>query len=174
MNIDIRTVPQGHSEFDQKTMLESLRDKLPPFSQATVCRGSIDRTGSVLVVNLVTEMTFELECSRCLETFSHPLQAEVRLIIKEAAGKQGLAVDDDMVDFYYDPVNELVDISPALYDEFMIAVPLKPLCSNNCKGIEIKSEGILLGDAQSSTEENKQVDPRWEQLQKLKNQKTPE
>ncbi|KMQ51055.1 metal-binding protein [Chitinispirillum alkaliphilum] len=163
MDIDIRTIPQGHSELNQSTMLESVKEDLPPLSRAVKCRGYIDRNGSVLVVSFVAEAVLSLECARCLNRYDHSVEAQMRLIIRESTGKHGVAVDDEGVDFYYNVNEDLLDISPAIYDELMIAVPIKPLCRQDCKGVEVK---VKKTEVNSADQEN--IDPRWEALRKLK------
>ncbi len=58
--------------------------------------------------------------------------------MKEVVGKHGKAEDDEEhVDFYYDPSHDSIDVSSAFYDEIMIEIPIMPLCSKECKGVEI-------------------------------------
>jgi uncharacterized protein len=54
-----------------------------------------------------------------------------------------------------------VDISSAVYDEIMTALPLKPLCSEDCRGVEFGGDGGGSGKGDA-------VDPRWEALRRLK------
>ncbi len=167
MVIDIRLLPEGHSELVQESMLESVKDDLPPFKEAVHCSAGIDRTGDTIVVNLHFEGKFEMQCSRCLEEFLIPVSSDIRLILKEEAGKFGPSQEDDAVDFYFDPNHDLVDVSSAIYDEIMTTLPLKPLCSEDCKGIEIKDPDVHVSSEAAQNEE-KAIDPRWEALRKLK------
>jgi uncharacterized metal-binding protein YceD (DUF177 family) len=67
--------------------------------------------------------------------------------------------DNDYADFYYDDAHPEVDISPALFDEVMTALPMKPLCAENCPGIQRGQE--TEGDQEG-------IDPRWQALTKLR------
>lgn len=167
MLIDVRLIPQGHSEIVQDSMLESVKDNLPPFSEPVRCSAGVDRTGDTIVVNLHFEGTFQIQCSRCLESYSAPVSSDILLILKEEAGKFGPSQEDDAVDFYYDVNHDLVDISSAIFDEVMTALPLKPLCSEDCRGIEVNDPDIHISSDDQKSEE-KAIDPRWEALKKLK------
>jgi uncharacterized protein len=166
MILDIRTIPPGHSELSQSADLEALKADLPPFSRKISCRAQIDSSGSDFFVHLEFEGIFELECSRCLKHFCVPIKGDMRLVVKEQPGKFGPALDDESVDFYYDSRHFQVDLSPAIYDEIMTALPLKPLCSEDCMGIELRDEQISVGP-EAQLKKKDEIDPRWEALKKL-------
>ncbi|MDR0308266.1 MAG: DUF177 domain-containing protein [Chitinispirillales bacterium] len=169
MKIDMRVVPQGHSRLEQDLELEEFRDDLPPFSEKIHAVAELDRMGETVVAGLRFEGVFEVQCSRCLVHYSVPVKSDLHIIIKEEHGKFGHSSDDDGTDFFFDVNHEVVDISSAIYDEIMIELPLKPLCSEDCKGIEIKGSGVVFESGRSSEEKKEQpVDPRWEALKKLK------
>ena len=171
MKIDVRIVPQGHSELKQELLLEEFKDSLPPFSEKILAEADIDRMGETIVVSARFQGAFEMQCSRCLEDYNVNVSGDVRVILKEEYGKFGPSLDDDSgTDFFYDVNHEVVDISSALYDEIMIALPLKPLCSQDCKGIELSDSGISFQTEESVSDsvKEKPIDPRWEALKKLK------
>ena len=167
MIIDIRTIPPGHSELSQSTDLDALKEDLPPFSKKISCRAQIDHSGADLFIHLQFDGVFDLECSRCLKHFKCPIKGDLRLIVKEQPGKFGPVLDDESVDFYYDSRHPQVDLSPAIYDEIMTALPLKPLCSDDCKGIELHDKQITVG-FEDQPKKKDEIDPRWEALKKLK------
>jgi len=163
MVIDTRLVPEGHSEIEQESRLPGFEGDLPPFAEPVRCRGGVDRMGETIVASLRFGGVFDVECARCLEAYRQPVDGELRVIIKEEQGRHGASPDDDSgVDFYFDINHELVDISSAVYDEIMTALPLKPLCSEDCAGIVVGS-GAVGGDVAEEP-----VDPRWAGLMKLK------
>ncbi|NLG18094.1 MAG: DUF177 domain-containing protein [Fibrobacter sp.] len=163
MKIDVRNTPEGHSEVTCDSDLESVKADLPAFSDKVKCRAEIDRCGPQIFLHVWYSGTFTIDCSRCLEAFKMPLSGELRLVLKEQPGRSGPSQDEDAVDFYFDSQDDFVDISPAIYDEIMISVPIKPLCSEECKGIRI--EEAKSGEDQTK---EKEIDPRWEALMRLK------
>ena len=155
MIIDIRTIPAGHSVLSQTCGLSAFKDDLPALVREVACRAEIDRNGTTLYVHLLFEGAFELECSRCCSRYPWTAGGELRLVVRE---RQGAMPDDGVTDFFYDSQDYSVDLGPALYEEIMTSLPLKPLCTPECKGIEFRSEPVK-SDA---------IDPRWEALKKLK------
>jgi uncharacterized protein len=93
-----------------------------------------------LVGGVRTEL--ELECSRCLEAFAMPIDREFDLRYLPAgadsetadAGDEGDEVEDDdvAVTFYRD---EQIDLNELLREQFYLALPMKPLCTEDCQGI---------------------------------------
>ena len=158
MVLDIRTIPAGHSAVRQTADLDDYKTDLPDFPEKISGEAAIDRSGEVLYVHLRFNGTFMLECSRCCTRFAYPLSGELRLVVKEQPGKFGPAADDESADFYYDSRHPDVDLGPAIYEEIMTSLPLQPLCSEECKGIELRNAGHGTGE----------TDPRWETLKKFK------
>ena len=88
----------------------------------------------------------ELACSRCLEPFTMPIDREFDLRYLPATNPGGAAdsasdeedegnevEDDDVaVTFYRD---EQIDLIELLREQFYLALPMKPLCTEDCKGI---------------------------------------
>ena len=95
-----------------------------------------------LVGTVKTEL--ELACSRCLEPYRMPIDREFDLRYLPAttgeAGShedsedEGDEVEDDDVamTFYRD---EQIDLNELLREQFYLALPMKPLCKDDCQGI---------------------------------------
>jgi uncharacterized protein len=158
MIIDVRTIPAGHSVLSQDTGLDALKDELPKLLEKVSCNADIERNGTVFYVHLGFKGVLEQECSRCCNPFPFPFDGDVRLVIKERADKSGKASDDDGGELYYNSRHCEVDLGPVIYEEIQTGLPLKPLCKEECKGIQIAG----------NEEERTGIDPRWEALAKLK------
>jgi uncharacterized protein len=171
MVIDIRTIPEGHSVLSQETGLGTFKDDLPLLCGKISCNAAIDRTGQVFYIHLQFHCIYKLECSRCLEPFSFPVDGDLRVVVKEQLGKHRPAHEEEgeeAVDYFYDSRDLTLDLSPSIYEEIMIAFPLKPLCSENCKGFEIYKD--TTASAKQNAQGKTEVDPRWAALKKLKKQ----
>jgi uncharacterized protein len=90
-----------------------------------------------LVGTVKTEL--ELSCSRCLEPFVMPVDREFDLRYLPAGAAEPdedeeIEVEDDdvAVTFYRD---EQIDLNELLREQFYLALPMKPLCSEDCQGI---------------------------------------
>jgi uncharacterized protein len=161
MVIDVRLVPEGHSCIEREAELSEYLGDLPKLLGPLKCRAELDRAGGVVAVSLRFDGEFEVECARCLNPVGVAVGGDVRLVLKEAPGRGGPAFDDGGADFFFDDSDSFVDLSGALYDEIMIALPMMPLCSEGCAGAWVAAEP----EAEDSERE---IDPRWAGLLKLK------
>ena len=82
--------------------------------------------------------TLELTCSRCLEGYPLPVDAEFDLMFLPAAEAPGadseteLAEEDINTAFYRGGV---IDLGELLHEQFYLTLPMKPLCREDCKGL---------------------------------------
>jgi uncharacterized protein len=83
----------------------------------------------------------ELDCSRCLEPFKLPVDREFDLRYLPAGVAEPETDDDEETEVEDDDVaitfyrDEQIDLSELLREQFYLALPMKPLCSEGCKGI---------------------------------------
>jgi len=78
-----------------------------------------------------------LACSRCLEEYnlSLSLQMAIKLTPKSTLPDAAdMELHNDDLDIYYYEGEE-VDLDPFVYEEVMLNIPVRPLCSEECKGI---------------------------------------
>jgi uncharacterized protein len=83
------------------------------------------------------QTTLELACGRCLEAFRFPVQASFDLLYLPRAENQGEGereiAEADLDSAYYD--EEQIDLGELLHEQFFLALPMKPLCSEECRGL---------------------------------------
>ena len=95
----------------------------------------IDPDGVEVFVHGVVAATVPQTCSRCLESFPARIDApvDVRLVPRPAtADNMELGADDLDVDFYE---NDLLDLDRVVETETTLALPMKPLCRGDCRGL---------------------------------------
>jgi uncharacterized metal-binding protein YceD (DUF177 family) len=164
MILDTGSIREGRSVVRQVSDLASVKDDLPPFGEKVKCEATIDRTNEMLYVQVCFEAGFEQQCARCCESFMYPVSGSLSLVLQEMEGREGPAEEDAVADFYFNTGHPSVDISSAIYDEVMTTLPLKPLCSESCKGFAVPEVAPKQTDEQA-------FDPRWAALLKLKKNK---
>jgi uncharacterized protein len=81
--------------------------------------------------------TLELCCSRCLEPIALPVDAAFDLEYlprteNVGEGEREIAEDDLATAFYTD---ETIDLGALVSEQFHLALPMKPLCSETCRGL---------------------------------------
>jgi uncharacterized protein len=88
-----------------------------------------------LVGSVKTEL--ELPCSRCLEPFRFPIDApfDIRFLpASEMATEDEREVpEEDLETSYYR--DDKIELNELLREQFYLALPMKPLCSEGCKGL---------------------------------------
>jgi uncharacterized protein len=112
--------------------------------------------------------TLELECSRCLEPFSVPVDAPFDLLFlplgeNDAEGEREVAADDLGVSYYKENV---IDLGDLIREQFYLALPMKPLCRQDCVGLCPVCGKNRNREACSCQPE--WVDPRLEPLRRLR------
>ncbi|HEY7497092.1 MAG TPA: DUF177 domain-containing protein [Vicinamibacterales bacterium] len=80
--------------------------------------------------------TLELSCSRCLEPFEIPVDAafDLRYVPQSentGDGEREIEEDDLITAYYRDG---MLDVQELLREQFQLALPMKPLCSDACRG----------------------------------------
>jgi uncharacterized protein len=81
--------------------------------------------------------TLEMPCSRCLEAFRFDVDAPFDLRYQPHAEHHGadereLEADDVDTAFYE---NDEIDLGQLIHEQFYLALPMKPLCKDDCKGL---------------------------------------
>jgi uncharacterized protein len=126
-------------------------------------RGEL-RVESVVEGILVTgrvEADTALECSRCLEAFCGRVHVQLCEMFVSPGHEQ---IDDDA----YLVSGTEVDLEPMLRDAVTLALPLKPLCQEACKGLcPTCGKRRDLGPCECRDDE---TDPRWAALSALREQ----
>jgi DUF177 domain-containing protein len=81
--------------------------------------------------------TLELNCGRCLEAFTLPVDAEVDLTYlpdpHDAAAEEVELEEEDLTTAYYH--GHLLDLGEMLREQFYLALPMRPLCREDCQGL---------------------------------------
>ena len=94
--------------------------------------------GGVFKVSGTVKARLELECGRCLEPFEIPVDSSFDLryvpaTAENAAEPEREIGDDDLATTYYKEGS--LDVIDLLREQFQLALPMKPLCSEGCKGL---------------------------------------
>lgn len=83
------------------------------------------------------ETRLQLECGRCLEPFEIPVASGFELRYVPAAGNTGEddreVAEDDLTTAYYK--DETLDLEELIGEQLQLALPMKPLCADTCKGL---------------------------------------
>lgn len=120
------------------------------------------------------EGALQVLCSRCLEPFALPLDShlDVRLLpVAQLAGSEEHEVrDDDLATEFYE--NDVLDVAALVREQCYLALPMKPLCRPDCKGL-CSQCGVNLNATTCACDQT-WVDPRLAALKALVPERPPE
>jgi uncharacterized protein len=102
------------------------------------------------------------ECSRCLDPLASQAEVGIQELYRYLPGPG--ADDDDGEDRFLD--GDRLDLEPAFRDAVVLALPLSPLCRDDCPGL-CPECGARLADAGRDHGHGEDADPRWGALRQL-------
>lgn len=115
------------------------------------------------------EAEVQLECVRCLSPFDASLEGETDFIAcsEDQAKDEGDVIDDE--DYAFFRAGDMqTDISDLVRQALILAVGMKPLCGDDCKGI-CPQCGVNLNQTTCNCVDDN-IDERWSALKKLTGQ----
>ena len=166
MLLNIKRIPEGRSVFSQSFTAEGEHAQWISYAGQIACKAEIDCIPTQIAVHIYYKAPVTLECSRCLKVFDYPIENDFYLNIKKRSQVDKNNPDVETIDFLYNDTTEELDISSAIFDDIILMLPMKPLCSENCVGFSLYNNN---SEKDSSCINNN--DPRWDALKKMKNSK---
>ena len=145
LTVDVVGVPQG-SPVDLDLRLESVME------------------GVLVSATAQAEVTGE--CVRCLDPITRSVEVTLQELYAYPGRERDFADDDTELP---ELEGDLIDLEPVLRDAVVLALPLRPLCRDDCPGLCAECGARLSDDPEHGHET---ADPRWAALQGLMNTKT--
>lgn len=164
MKIVISEIPEEGIELDLKEEISA--DPVKIVSPVTAAM-KIDKQGSEVIVNGNVGADVELQCSRCLNVFTLKVNSDINVVYRPAEDigrEEHYEIRGDELDtgFYK---NDVLDTDDLLKEHVLLNVPMKPLCSEECKGLCPKC-GLDLNTAQCNCATS-EIDSRLAVLKQL-------
>jgi uncharacterized protein len=110
--------------------IEADQIRLPPDLELRnlVGHARVTRTAQGLLVQVKLHADGQAECARCLIEIDQPLQVdftELYSFNRNSMTDSGLLV----------PESGKLDLAPLVREEMLLAIPISPLCREDCKGL---------------------------------------
>ena len=102
-------------------------DYIKPINEVDVC-GEVTSDDDIVVIKAHIKVDLELKCSRCLGTFIYPIDID----IEERFTNDSEHCEDEDVVFVK---GDVLDITEVVENSIISTLPIKRLCSKNCKGL---------------------------------------
>jgi uncharacterized protein len=144
MKISVDEIPQSPKEIDFSESIEELnqnygRDREADFGFPP----SLDihlvyfRSGPEIFFSGHMSGKLKGRCGRCLEEFSLLLDKQFDFILTPAPKRLGHGAEelsrDDLGLSYYS--SDEIDLAPLIREQVLLALPSKPLCGEDCRGL---------------------------------------
>jgi uncharacterized protein len=141
--------------------------------------GEISRIEKGFAFEALIAYEGRLECSRCLASYPFETREDFSLILTKLAtavrrrhsgagasaiGEEIPLEGEDLNEYFYD--EPVISVAPIAEERIQMAVPMKPLCREDCRGLCPRCGGDWnVTDCGCALES---ADPRWEVLRNLK------
>ena len=137
--LNLSKIRTAQERFEQVYAPEQLRGEGDTFEVVAPVRLAFDIFKDKDHFHLVgaVQTTLELPCSRCVEPFTWPIDAAFDLRYQPHAQNTGEGEreieDDDLTTAFYE--NETIDLGQLMREQLYLALPMKPLCRDDCRGL---------------------------------------
>ena len=105
-----------------------------------------------------------LVCDRSLESFDQPLDIRKKIVFKY--GEEEAELSDEIMVIRNDRPS--LDLGHYLYEFIVLEIPIKKLHPKFRDSDEEEGDGKMVYSSPPDEDEGEDIDPRWEQLKKLK------
>ena len=139
LSLNLARIRDAHERFEQVYSPEQLADGDEAFRVAAPITLAFDIYKDKDQFRLIgsVQTTLELPCSRCLEPFTWPVDSAFDLRYQPHARNTGEGEreieEDDLTTAFYE--NDTIDLGQLMREQFYLALPMKPLCRDDCKGL---------------------------------------
>lgn len=94
-------------------------------------------TGKSIMIKGMVRTILRLQCARCLNSFSYPIDSAIDLTLfplKEASFSEEVELEkEDMELNFFE--GDKINLSEIACEEVLLGIPYQPLCREECKGL---------------------------------------
>ena len=162
MIINIQTLTKKDTlEFDKEVeiSLPNLRLLSKVTDYKARVYGTIEKRQELFTVTGYVDVTLQMVCDRCMRTFEYPLHA--MLDDQFSNSEQELLEDEDIKRV----TKSSIDLSDSILESIAMAMPMKALCEDDCKGMCLKCGANL--NENTCKCDRADIDPRLEALKDI-------
>lgn len=164
MKIIVSEIPEEGLELD---LTENITSEAVKIVSPVHAQLSVRKTGPEVLVTGRVSGDVELQCSRCLASFPLHVDADVDVVYDPAEAvvrDENYELKSGELDtgFYK---QDTLDTDELLAEQLILTIPMKPLCSPQCKGIcPVCGADLNVAGCRCET---KETDPRMKALEQL-------
>jgi uncharacterized protein len=164
IKIKVSNLTNGRYDFDFEGKANDLEISDPYVGNFNT-NVSLNKFDSQIILDSETGITANLVCDRCAKEFQSVIKSKFKMVcLFRVNFDESDSAREEVV--FLHPDTDKIDLDKDIRDYAILAVPMKKLCSEECKGLCPKCGKNLNDDLCDCIEEI--IDPRWEVIQKLK------
>ena len=164
IKIKVSNLANGRYDFDFVGNVSDL-DITDPYVGNYKTNVVLNKFDNQIILDVETGIPANLICDRCAREFNSTILSNFKLVYLFRAHYTETEGDSEDIKYLH-PDTDKIELNADIRDFAILAVPMKQLCSDYCKGLCPKC-GKNLNDGPCNCKvEN--IDPRWESLQQLK------
>jgi uncharacterized protein len=164
IKIKVSNLSNGRYDFDFNGKANDL-DIPEPYTGSFNTYVVLNKFENQIILDAETGISANLVCDRCAAEFQSTIKSKFKMVYLFSAKSSESENEKDEIVFLH-PDTDRIELDKDIRDFAMLALPMKRLCSENCKGLCPKC-GINLNDISCNCKEEI-IDPRWKLLQQLK------
>ncbi len=135
-------------------------------SSDIVFKGSLNPFSAGIMLDGTFESEIETQCARCLNPFNLRLSNSFKLLLTKTPSDEEEDSERSRVDQVdCEQVTDIIDLTAILREQLILQIPLKMLCSDDCRGL-CQQCGKNLNDGQCTCSTTP-IDPRLLKLKQL-------
>jgi len=141
--------------------IDEAQQRLAEDLRVDFVRGTVEftRTNRGIFVRGQLHSQTQLECARCLETFSQPLDFHLEVQF----GLPPIKPQEETI--FPIGVKGILDLTEALREQILLELPMRPLCKPDCRGLCVECGKNLNEGTCDCVKET--IDPRLVRLKDL-------
>ncbi len=173
MFINVLEIPVEGLKIEESFTFDtfSLVEEDAIFLEPVKIKVEVHKVDEKVFINGRIKTILSLTCSRCLSSFPFKIDSYFDLVfypiedfIKEEEQEKELTEEDFESMFYRE---NRIDIDSLILEQINLSIPMKPLCSELCKGLcPVCGKNLNEGECNCKI---KSEDPRWKKIKLINN-----
>jgi uncharacterized protein len=163
MVIKINNLKEGIHHYNLDEPVENLGLDLP-FTDKVNVDINLQKLHNQVVLTTKLDLKVHFECDRCSEDYFYSLNTDYKMVY--LFGKNPVN-DEESLNVVYLPLDASeIKLDNDIRDYAVLAIPMKKLCKEDCKGLCTECRQNLNSGSCSCA--SRDIDPRWQPLNDLK------
>ncbi len=166
-NIAFKGLAEGDHEFEyliEKKFFDYFAGGIADDGNVNV-KVVLEKKSALMVLWFHVNGSVKIQCDRCLDLFDQPIESENKIFVKY--GEESFDEGDDVI--WVGQGDNHINVAKLMYDFIILSIPIKHVHPEKPDGTTECNPEMLekLNKVETSDNEPKGTDSRWDELKKL-------